>query len=73
MALYMQPVRVYKVSCLLLQVGVLGLAGFMYPSSRLFPWPIAGMLNMRTRWVIPSVISISEKFGISRIHFHRNS
>jgi hypothetical protein len=29
-ALYMQPVRVYKVSCLLLQVGVLGLAGFMY-------------------------------------------
>jgi hypothetical protein len=28
--LYMQPVRVYKVSCLLLQVGVLGLAGFMY-------------------------------------------
>jgi hypothetical protein len=26
----MQPVRVYKVSCLLLQVSVLGLAGFMY-------------------------------------------
>jgi hypothetical protein len=26
----MQPVRVYKVSCLLLQVGVLDLAGFMY-------------------------------------------
>jgi hypothetical protein len=44
----MQPVRVYKVSCLLLQVGVLGLAGFMYPSSRLLPWSIAGMLNMRT-------------------------
>jgi hypothetical protein len=26
----MQTVRVYKVSCLILQAGVLGLAGFMY-------------------------------------------
>jgi hypothetical protein len=33
---------------------VLGLAGFMYPSSRLLPWPIAGMPNMRTRGIIPS-------------------
>jgi hypothetical protein len=45
----MQAVRVYKVSCLLLHVGVLGFMGFMYPSSGLLPWPIAGMLKVRTR------------------------
>jgi hypothetical protein len=52
-ALYMQPVRVYKVSCLLLQVGVLCL----YPSSGLLPSPIAGRPNMRTREVIPSSVA----------------
>jgi hypothetical protein len=53
-ALYMHPVRVYKVSCLLLQAAMLGLAGLMYPSSRLPLWLIPGMLNMRTRWVVSS-------------------
>jgi hypothetical protein len=40
---------------------VLGLADFMYPSSRLLSWPIAGMLNMKTRGVIPSSIKEGEK------------
>jgi hypothetical protein len=48
-ALYMQPVRVYKsVSCLLLQVEVLGLAGFLYPSSGLLPWQEPGRQISRT-------------------------
>jgi hypothetical protein len=40
--------------CLLLQDEVLGFAGFMYPLSRLPLWLIPGMLNMRTRWFVPS-------------------
>jgi hypothetical protein len=40
--------------CLLLQVKVLGLAGFMYPSSGLLPWQEPGRLISRTRGVIPS-------------------
>jgi hypothetical protein len=36
-ALYMQPVRVISIFCLLLQVEVLGLVGFVYPSSGLLP------------------------------------
>jgi hypothetical protein len=40
--------------CLRLQVEVLGLAGFMYPLSRLLPWQEPGMLISRTRGVIPS-------------------
>jgi hypothetical protein len=40
--------------CLLLQVEVLGLAGFMYPLSGLLSWSIAGMLKVRTRGVVPS-------------------
>jgi hypothetical protein len=39
--------------CLLLQVEVLGLAGFMYPSSGLLSWSIAGMLKVRARGVVP--------------------
>jgi hypothetical protein len=37
---------------------VLGLAGFMYPLSRLLPWSIADMLNMSTRGVIPSSVGV---------------
>jgi hypothetical protein len=37
-ALYMQPVRVYKYFRLVLQVEVLGLVGFLYHSSGLLPW-----------------------------------
>jgi hypothetical protein len=56
-ALYMHPVRVYKeFSCLLLQVSVLSLADFMYPSSGLLPGSIAGMLKVRTRWVVSSSV-----------------
>jgi hypothetical protein len=40
--------------CLLLQVEVLGLVGFMYPSSGLLPWQEPGRLISRTRGVIPS-------------------
>jgi hypothetical protein len=60
-ALYVQPVRVYRVSCLLLQVGVLGLAGFMYILRGPFPLPEPGMLNMRTRWVMSSSGSEGEE------------
>jgi hypothetical protein len=42
--------------CLLLQVEVLGLAGFMYPLSGLLPWQEPGRLISRTRGVIPSSI-----------------
>jgi hypothetical protein len=37
---------------------VLGLAGFMYPSSGLFPWQEPGRLISRTRGVIPSSVGI---------------
>jgi hypothetical protein len=40
--------------CLLLQVEMLGLAGFMYPSSGLLPWQEPDRLISRTRGVIPS-------------------
>jgi hypothetical protein len=40
--------------CLLLQVEVLGLAGFMYPLSGLLPWQEPGRLISRTRGIIPS-------------------
>jgi hypothetical protein len=49
----MQPVRVYKVSCLLLQVEVLGLAGFLYPSSGLLPWREPGRQISRTEGSYP--------------------
>jgi hypothetical protein len=52
-ALYMQPVRVYRVSCLLLQVGALGLAGFVYPSSGLLPWQELGRQTSRTEGSYP--------------------
>jgi hypothetical protein len=44
--------------CLLLQVEVLGLVGFMYPSSGLLPWQEPGRLISRTRGVIPSSVII---------------
>jgi hypothetical protein len=47
-ALSMQPVRVYKYLCLLLQVEMLGLAGFLYPSSGLLPWQEPGRQISRT-------------------------
>jgi hypothetical protein len=40
--------------CLLLQVKVLGLAGFMYPSGGLLSWQEPGRPISRTRGVIPS-------------------
>jgi hypothetical protein len=43
--------------CLLLQVEVLGLAGFIYPLSGLLSWSIAGMLKVRTRGVVPSSLA----------------
>jgi hypothetical protein len=43
--------------CLLLQVEVLGLAGFMYPLSRLLPWQEPSRLISRTRGVIPSSVA----------------
>jgi hypothetical protein len=43
--------------CLLLQVEVLGLADFMYPSSGLLSWQEPGMLISRTRGVIPSSVA----------------
>jgi hypothetical protein len=49
----MQPVRVYKVSCLLLQVEVLGLAGFVYPLSGLLPWQELGRQTSRTEGSYP--------------------
>jgi hypothetical protein len=52
-ALYMQPVRVYKYFCLLLQVEVLGLAGFLYPSSGLLPWQEPGRQISRTEGSCP--------------------
>jgi hypothetical protein len=49
----MQPVRVYKYFCLLLQVEVLGLAGFLYPSSGLLPWQEPGRPISRTEGSYP--------------------
>jgi hypothetical protein len=49
--------------CLLLQVEVLGLAGFMCPSSGLLPWQEPGRLISRTRGVIPSSPVVSESWG----------
>jgi hypothetical protein len=49
----MQPVRVYKYFCLLLQVGVLGLVGFVYPSSGLLPWQEPGRQVSRTEGSYP--------------------
>jgi hypothetical protein len=49
----MQPVRVYKYFCLLLQVDVLGLVGFVYPSSRLLPWQEPGRQISRTEGSYP--------------------
>jgi hypothetical protein len=40
-------------SCLLLQVEVLGLAGFMYPSSGLLPWQEPGRQISRTEGSYP--------------------
>jgi hypothetical protein len=37
-----------SISCLLLQVEVLGLAGFVYPSSGLLPWQEPGRPISRT-------------------------
>jgi hypothetical protein len=42
-----------KSFCLLLQVSVLGLAGFMHSSSGLLPRPEPGRPKMRTRGVVP--------------------
>jgi hypothetical protein len=39
--------------CLLLQVKVLGLAGFMYPSSGLLPWQEPGRQISRTEGSYP--------------------
>jgi hypothetical protein len=52
-ALYMQPVRVYKYFCLLLQVKVLGLVGFVYPLSGLLPWQEPGRQISRTEGSYP--------------------
>jgi hypothetical protein len=54
------PVRVYKVSCPLLQFGALGLADFMYPSSGLLTRLIEGMLKVRTG----SIVSLSMTLGV---------
>jgi hypothetical protein len=40
-------------SCLLLQVEVLGLAGFVYPSSGLLPWQESGRPISRTEGSYP--------------------
>jgi hypothetical protein len=42
-----------SISCLLLQVEVLGLAGFMYPSSGLLPWQELGSPISRTEGSYP--------------------
>jgi hypothetical protein len=52
---------------LLLQVSVLGLAGFMYSSSGLLPRLIEGMLKVRTRGVIPSSSGMLEKANAAEI------
>jgi hypothetical protein len=52
--------------CLLLQVEVLGLAGFMYPSSGLLPWQKPGRLISRTRGVIPSSMSLASQVVCTR-------
>jgi hypothetical protein len=46
--------------CLLLQVEVLGLASFMYPSSGFLSWSITGMLKVRTRGVVPSSVGLKK-------------
>jgi hypothetical protein len=58
MALYMQPVRVYK-ECLALysKSACWGLASFMYTLSGLFPRPITGMIKVRTQWVMSSSVA----------------
>jgi hypothetical protein len=62
----MQPVMVYKeFSCLLLQVSVLSLADFMYSSSGLFPWLTAGMLKVRTRWVVSSLVGAAGRWFLA--------
>jgi hypothetical protein len=42
-----------SVSCLLLQVEVLGLAGFLYPLSGLLPWQEPGRQISRTEGSYP--------------------
>jgi hypothetical protein len=54
----MQPVRVYKEFLPSTQSRCVGPCGLhVYPSSGLFPWPITGMLKVRTRWVISSSVA----------------
>jgi hypothetical protein len=56
-----RPWRLYRcsqlgftsISCLLLQVEVLGLAGFVYPSSGLLPWQEPGRQISRTEGSYP--------------------
>jgi hypothetical protein len=47
-----------KSFCLLLQVDVLGLAGFVYSSSGLLPGPKIGRPKMRTRGVVPLSVTV---------------
>jgi hypothetical protein len=55
--------------CLLLQVEVLALAGFMYPLSGLLPWQKSGRLISRTRGVIPSSSGFVQIFSAIRQNF----
>jgi hypothetical protein len=57
--------------CLLLQVKVLGLAGFMCPSSGLLPWQEPGRLISRTRGVIPlSPVKLGPSVIIVEVRVH---
>jgi hypothetical protein len=55
--------------CLLLQVKVMGLAGFGYPSSGLLPWQEPGRQISRTDWSYPrqeGMMNIAARFSLSK-------
>jgi hypothetical protein len=54
-----------SVSCLLLQVEVLGLAGFLYPSSGLLPWREPGRQISRIEGSYPRQYDMSRSIGKS--------